>query len=85
MSPIGTHYEYLLESCSQTASCIRLHTQQHSSPRGVWSSQYKYFCRMGATIYNVVGVYQYFEEYYCLHLHGRLSSCCLFRCESVDS
>jgi len=85
LAPIETHYEYLLESYSQIASCVRLHTQQHSSPRGVWCSHYEYFCRMGATICNVVDVYQYFREYYYLHLHGRLSSWCLFGCESVES
>jgi hypothetical protein len=29
---------------------------------------------MGATIFGVVDVYQYFGEYYCLHLHGKLTS-----------
>jgi len=62
MAAIKTYYEYFLESYSQIESCERLHRQQYSSPRDVWSSQYEYFCRTGTKIYSVVDVYQYFGE-----------------------
>jgi len=64
-----------VEMYSQIASSVRLRRQQYSTPLNVFSSQYEYVCHVEVTIFNVVEHFQYFGDFYCFHLHGRLSSC----------